>query len=187
MNKAFVLSLLLAAALVLPGGRLGAQSVALSTNAADYANLGTFNIDASYGFIRHWSVSAAVRYNPFTFGKGEDAFQAKQRSVSAGFRWWPWHIYSGWWTGARAQWQEYRRGGFSSQLTSEGDRFGGVIQAGYAFMLNKHLNLDIGISLWAGYDKYKTYSCPNCGTVLVTGAKYFALPDDLIVSIAYIF
>ena len=47
---------------------LGAQNVALSTNLAGYAFLGTMNVEASYALAQHWSVNAGMRYNPFTFG-----------------------------------------------------------------------------------------------------------------------
>ena len=47
----------------------GAQKVSLSTNLLDYAALGTMNVDVSYAFSRHWSATAGVRYNPFTFKK----------------------------------------------------------------------------------------------------------------------
>ena len=88
-------------ALMLAAGlALAAQEVALSTNLADYAALGTMNMEATYGFARHWSVNAGVKYNPFSFGEGEKAKQLRQRAVSAGARFWPWHIYSGWWMGA---------------------------------------------------------------------------------------
>ena len=173
--------------LCLAGRNAGAQTFSLSTNTLDYAQLGTLNIEAAYGFARHWSVQLGAKYNPFSFETARGRFQARQRLVRAGARWWPWHVYSGWWLGARAQWQEYSRGGFSSPVTTEGDRFGGGLSAGYAYMLGKHWNLDVGIGAWAGYDRYVSYSCPDCGSVRANGGKYFFLPDDFILSFAYIF
>lgn len=63
---------------------LRAQEFALSTNFADYAEFGTLNVEASYGVARHWSLSAAVKYNPFTYSRGDELLQHKQRSLSAG-------------------------------------------------------------------------------------------------------
>lgn len=185
MSKKF--SLILSVLAILLPRALFSQSFAISTNAVDYVELGTFNIEASYGLARHWSVLAGVKYNPFSFGKGESMFQYRQRLARAGMRWWPWHVYSGWWAGARAQWQEYSKGGFASPQTTEGDRFGGGVSAGYSYMLTPHLNLDVGLGVWAGWDKYRTYACPVCGTVKVSGGRYFVLPDDLILSLVYIF
>ncbi len=185
MNRGWLLLFLLFPAM-LPQP-LRAQEFSLSTNAADYAQLGTLNVELAYGFARHWSVLVGAKYNPFTFESARGRFQSRQRLVRAGARWWPWHVYSGWWVGARAQWQEYSRGGFQSPVTTEGDRLGGGVSAGYAYMLGKHWNLDFGLGAWVGYDRYRSYSCPDCGTVRVSGGKYFILPDDFILSIAYIF
>lgn len=48
----------------------GAQEFAVSTNLADYADLGTLNFEASYGIARHWSLVAGAKYNPFTYKTG---------------------------------------------------------------------------------------------------------------------
>ena len=43
------------------------QKTSLSTNVAQYANLLTLNLEASYAFDRHWSARAGFRYNPFEY------------------------------------------------------------------------------------------------------------------------
>lgn len=166
---------------------LAGQELAVSTNLIEYVNLGTMNIDASYGFARHWSAEAGVKYNPFSFGEGGDALQNRQRTFSAGARYWPWHIFSGWWVAGHVRYQEYNAGGLVSEETSEGDRFGSAVQAGYSYMISPHLNLNLGAGIWAGRDVYKVYACPSCGRVLDHGSKFFVLPSDIIVALAYIF
>ena len=182
MKKIFLLLLLFAAT-----HGLRAQNFALSTNILDYADFVTLNLEASYGFARHWSVNTALKYNPFSYGKGEDIMQHKQRAVSTGIRYWPWHVYSGWWLEADARYQEYNAGGILSPETSEGDRFGLGLRAGYTYMPSPSLNLDFGIALWSGYDIYTVYECPECGKVIDSGAKYFVMPADFIVALTYIF
>ena len=164
-----------------------AQDFALSANAADLANFGTFNLEASYAMAQHWSVNAGIKYNPFSFSRGDSTFQNRQRSLSAGTRYWPWHIYSGWWLSGAVRYQEYNSGGFSSPETSEGDRFGGSVGGGYTYMVAPHINLDFGLGIWAGYDIYRTYSCPTCGKVIGEGRKYFFLPSDILIALSYIF
>lgn len=167
---------------------MNAQSVSLSTNLLDYADMGTLNIEASYGFARHWSVDAGLKYNPFTYGSGDTAVQRRQRTVTAGARWWPWHIYSGWWVSGNARYQEYNKGGGAEKpQTWEGDRVGAGLRGGYSLMLNPHLNMDFGLGVWAGYDVYTVYECQQCGRVVANGAKYFVLPSDFILSVSYIF
>lgn len=160
-----------------------AQDFALSTNVLDYANLGTLNVEASYGLGTHWSVAAGVKYNPYT---------SRQQSYALKARWWPWHTYSGWWLSGNVRYQEYNTGGYSLLVrlegeTTEGDRYGGGLSGGYSYMISKHLNLDMGVGFWAGYDRFKTYACPRCGRVVGSGSRYFLSPSDVILGISYLF
>lgn len=168
---------------------LKAQKFSLSTDILDYACLGTLNVDVSYAVARHWSLTAGARYNPFTFRKGDvlKQFQMRQQSYAVGARLWPWHIWSGWWFAGKLRWQEYNQGGIISRRTSEGDRFGAGLYAGYTHMLAPHLNIEFGLGLWAGADKYKTYPCQTCGLTIEQGRRAFVLPDDIMISIAYVF
>lgn len=183
MNK---LLLVLVAGL-LTGVGLRGQELSVSANMIDCLDRGTMNLEASCGIARHWTVSAGVKYNPFTFGKGDESRQDRQRLASAGARWWPWHVYSGWWLGAKLQYQEYNSGGFRSPTTSEGDRYGGGVSAGYTYMISPHFNLDFGLGMWSGYDRYTAYACPRCGRIVESGAKMFVLPNDLLLSVTYLF
>ena len=166
-----------------------AQKVSISTNVLGYAELGTMNVDVSYALSRKWSLVAGARYNPFTFHKGDPSrqFQSRQQSYSLGARLWPWHIWSGWWFAGKLRYQEYNEGGIISRKTEEGDRFGAGLYAGYTHMLSSHFNLEFGVGLWAGLAAYRQYSCPVCGLTLSSGNKFFMLPDDFIISLAYVF
>lgn len=164
-----------------------AQQRSISANIADAADFGTLNVDAAYGFARHWSAHAGAKYNPFAYGSGESAVQRKQRMFSAGARYWPWHIFSGWWISGKAQWQEYNSGGIRSPETTEGDRIGAGLAGGYSYMLTPWLNLDIGAGFWAGWSTYRVYACPTCGRVLASGGKYFLLPNEITLALAFVF
>lgn len=166
-----------------------AQNWSVSTNAMDYVSLGTLNAEVSMATGRHISINASARINPWTFHKGDPSkqMQNRQQTYAVGVRYWPWHIYSGWWMSGMAQYQEYNRGGIISATTEEGDAYGLSIGAGYSLMLHEHWNLDFGLSLWGGQKTFVTYACPSCGKITDKGAKWFFLPNDLRVSIAYIF
>lgn len=166
-----------------------AQKFSISTDLLDYACLGTLNVDISYAFSRHWSLIAGARYNPFSFRKDDPQrqFQLRQQSYAAGVRIWPWHIWSGWWFASKLRWQEYNYGGILSRKTTEGDRLGAGLYAGYTHMLTKHLNVEFGLGVWAGADRYRTYSCQVCGLTLDEGRRIFVLPDDIMISLAYVF
>lgn len=163
------------------------QKLSVSTNLLDYANMGTVNAEASYGFSRHWSAVAGFRYNPFTFGQKGYESENRQRCLAAGIRFWPWHIFSGWWLGGKMQYQEYNAGGIRSMETTEGDRYGGGVSGGYSWMVGRHLNIDFGVGIWAGYDRFVVYECPRCGRISGGGARGFLRPNDMLLSVAYVF
>lgn len=164
-----------------------AQQLALSTNVVDVANMGTINLEASYGVARHWSLMAGMKYNPFSFDEGEDMVLNKQQSYKAGAKYWPWHVFSGWWMSGSLRYQEYRAGGIMSKETSQGDRYGGGLGGGYTYMISPHLNVDFGLALWAGYDVYTTYACQTCGQKTAEGEKFFVMPSDILLALTYIF
>lgn len=166
-----------------------AQKFSVSTNLADYACLGTLNVEVSYSVSRRWSVTADVKYNPFTFRRGDGAgsFQCRQQAYALGARLWPWHTLSGWWFAGKVKYQEYNVGGIFSPLAKEGDRIGAGLYAGYTHMLSEHFNMEFGLGFWTGMDWYARYSCTSCGLTLSQGRKWFVLPDGLVVSIAYVF
>jgi len=176
-----------AVALFAMGGMCGAQDFAISTNAVDYLNFGTFNAEMSYSVARHWTATAGFKYNPFVFGETGAEFTNRQRSFAAGARYWPWHVYSGWWFSGKVQWQEFNIGGISSRQSREGGRIGAGAALGFTYMLGKHVNLDFGAGLWTGYEDYTVYQCPVCGLTKEKGKKFFVLPNDVAVALSYIF
>ena len=166
-----------------------AQDCSVATNLFDYVSLGTINAEASAAAGRHLSVNASARVNPWTFHQGDPAKQMQNRhqTYAAGIRYWPWHIYSGWWFSGMAQYQEYNRGGIIAQETEEGDAYGFSLGAGYSLMLSEHFNLDFGLSFWTGQKTYITYACPSCGRITDKGSKWFIMPNEIRIALAYIF
>lgn len=155
------------------------QALALSINVVDYVQTGGVNVEASYALQRHWSVGAGMKYD----GSGK----RKQQLYSLGGRYWPWHIYSGWWLGAKMQYQEFSSAERVTYRTSEGDRFGAGASAGYSRMIGPHVNIDLGLGFWYGNAVYVRYSCPSCGSILSRGERAFFLPNDILLAVSYIF
>lgn len=166
-----------------------AQRFSVGTNVADWLSLGTMNASASAAVARHFTLNAEARVNPWTFNTNDSETQLQNRhqTYSIGMRWWPWYVYSGWWVGLAAQYQEYNRGGIFSRNTEEGDAFGAVLSAGYTLMLHEHLNLDIGAAGWTGQTVYTVYDCPRCGRISDSGKKWFVLPSEVYLSLIWIF
>ena len=138
---------------------------------------------------QHWSITAGVRYNPFTFNEGDAdrQIQYRQQSYAIGFRFWPWHTYSGWWMAGKVRYQEYNHGGILSREAEEGDRVGFGLYAGYTYMVSRHFNVEFGVGIWTGMSWYRRYTCPSCGLTVAEGKKWFLLPDDMMISLSYVF
>ena len=178
---------------------ISAQEFTLSTNLLDWANLGTANLQAGVSLSRHLSLHAGARYNNWNFGSAEkgNPFQNRARTASLGLRWWPWNVSSSWWFGAKAQVEEYNRGGlFRKMKTEEGLAVGLGMGAGYSWLISDHWNLDLGLGFWTGRARYTLYRCPRCGRILSSEDgrlirdrwKWFLLPsNDVQVSLTYIF
>lgn len=188
-NKYHIFLIALLFAGLFSGQNLSAQKFSVSTNLAGYLNFGTLNIEASYPVARHWCITAGAKYNPFTFNLGQDKQDArsKQQLYAAGVRYWPWHVYSGWWIAGKVQYQEYNIGGITSPSVREGDRYGAAISGGYAYMFGKHFNIEFGAGIWSGLDKYTKYACPVCGPKEDSGKKIFILPSDIIIAFSFVF
>lgn len=185
MRRAIILTLMLVLQLTV----CRAQQWSVSTNAVDWLNFGTLNAEASAAVAQHISINASARYNPWTFNANDPATQLQNREQTyrLGIRWWPWHIYSGWWVSAAGQYQEYNRGGILSRKTEEGDAFGLALSAGYTLMVHRFVNLEFGAGLWGGQTAYTTFACPSCGRITGSGRKWFLRPNDLTVAVAFIF
>lgn len=166
------------------------QKWSIATNILDYADFLTLNAEVGVSVHQHWSVSLKGRYNPFTFPttlNKTGRIQNRTLSLSAGARYWPFFVYSGWYCGSRLQWSRYNSGGIFSDSSSEGDAFGLGLSAGYALMLTKHLNIEFGLGLWVGGTGFRRYSSPVCGKLTDSGVKAFIAPNDIHINLLYSF
>ena len=109
--------IILAAALLI-GAAASAQRLSVATNLLDYADFGTLNVEGDVAVARQWTLTAGAKYNPFLFkADTPEPLSARQQLYAAGVRFWPWHVFSGWWIGGKVQYQEYNRGGIRSAVT----------------------------------------------------------------------
>ena len=189
-QKSKVLKYLLPLAILLfQGTGLRAQKMALSTNIADYVNLFTLNGAISCAASQNMTLELSARYNPFVYERsGSDRqFQNKRISVYAGTRYWPWHVYSGWFVSGYIGFTRFNTGGLFSQKTYEGDAYGLSFGGGYALMLSPRFNMDFALSFMAGDGKYRRNSCPSYGSVDAVKKQVFIAADNIVVQLSYLF
>ena len=189
---------ILISSLFLFAAAASAQTWAVAVNAADAIDLGTIGLEGSAAVGQHWSIHAGAKVNPWTFSKHNtwnglfsepdpDQKQDRKQVYAIGARWWPWNVYSGWWVGAKAQYQEYNHGGIITKTAEEGDAFGAALAGGYSLMLKEHWNLDFGLGVWGGWTLYRKFEYPENGKIIEEGHKWFFLPNEVILSLVYIF
>ena len=163
---------------------------ALSTDVVDWASLGTINLEAGVSVHQHFSVQAGAKYNPWNFetGRLDMPLYAHQTSAYAGFRYWPWYVFSGWWLGVQAQFTQYEETGIWRPALDTGSAVGGGMSFGYTLMLHEKLNLEFGAGVWAGRRyKHTLYCCPECMDVRASGPSDFVALNDISVALMYVF
>lgn len=175
---------------ILAGTGARAQKVSVSTNIADWAYLGTANLEAGLSLGQHFSAFAGGRYNPWIshVDKRSLPMYNQMKNGYAGVRFWPWYVYSGWWIGCKGQYEQFKKGGVWRPILEEGTAIGAGLSGGYTIMIHKHLNLEFGIGGWGGrYTQYNKYQCADCEDLVTSGPRYFLKFDDLIFALVYVF
>lgn len=163
---------------------------ALSTNALEWANYGTANLELGVGLAQHLSLQAGVKYNPWSFTAKDLGIPVRNNQTTAfvGARWWPWYVMSGWWVGAKVQYSDYEKTGLWRPALEQGVKVGGGLSFGYTLMLHKHVNLEFGAGIWGGSQvKYDLYCCTKCMDLRDTGPRGFIGVDDVSIAVMFVF
>lgn len=168
-----------------------AQKWAVSTNALTWLNLGTINAEGSMGIGEHFTLNAGFTANPWKLTT-PTYVQLKNRQYGGyiGAKYWPWHVFSEWWIGAKVQYKNFEQAGLLTSGLMEGAALGAGLSGGYSLMIGKHFNLDFGLGVWGGrlleYRKYKTEVADN-NRIVEEGPRNFIFMDNIMVSLVYIF
>ena len=187
-NRLYILTII--AALFFVSYNAQAQKVSVSTNLFDWANFATVNLEVGVSVHQHFSIQAGSRYNPWKFKTQKLGLPLynNQTTAYAGFRYWPWYVFSGWWIGAQAQYTDYKETGIWRHALDTGKAIGGCLSFGYTLMLHEKLNLEFGAGMWAGR-RYENvlYCCPDCMQVRESGPGNFVALNDISISLMYVF
>lgn len=183
--KVFIISILL---LCFAAGKADAQMFSVSTNTVDWLNFGTINAEGGMSVSQHFSLLAGGHYNPWEIKINGFRVHNQQATGYVGARYWPWYVFSGWWLGTKVQYSFSSKTGIWRPAMEDAHSIGAGFSFGYTVMLNEHLNLEFGAGIWGGkHLKYTIYECPECMRVRISDTRNFIYPDDLSISIMYVF
>lgn len=168
-----------------------AQKWAVSTNALSWAGLGTINAETSVSVHQHFSINAGFVANPWQMNTPTYVnLKNRQYGGYVGMKYWPWHVYSEWWVGAKFQYKNFEQVGLLSPNLRRGDAVGGGLAGGYTFLVGRNFNVDVGLGLWGGrLLRYREYE----GNVAVesklidVGPRNFMFLDNVMIALVYIF
>lgn len=167
-----------------------AQHVAISTNVLDWAWFGTANAKVDVTVSRHFSIDAFAKYNPWEFKAKEPDYDmyAKQLSAAIGVSYWPWVVFSDFHCSLFVQYYQSSGTGIFKPALDITQEIGGVISAGYSWMVAKHLNVDVSVGAFLGtYLSHQAYCCPEHLEPIDPGSKFAIRPEDIRISLAYVF
>jgi len=165
----------------------GAQRFSIGTNAIDWANFGTANLDLGLSVAQHVSLVAGAKYNPWDFSKADEQIYNKLMDFYAGLRIWTWYANSGLWFQIKGQYADYKITGTWRHALDEGKAVGGGLAIGYSYMINDHFNIEIGAGGWGGYLlEHNLYECADCKRIRESGPRAFIDLDNITVGFVVI-
>lgn len=158
-----------------------AQEVAVKTNLVADA-LANVNVGAEVGVAPKWTVELTGELNAWKFSHGRTW---KHWLVMPEARYWLCDRFSGHFFGAEAHAGQYNIGGFNGHWNFLGtdarklkdSRFqgwfaGAGVTYGYAWILDRHWNIEGEIGLGYSYTRYDRYPCATCGTKTESGKSH---------------
>lgn len=178
----------------------GAQNLTFSTNALEWANLGTVNGDVTISLARRFSLGLNAQYNPWTYrSAGEEVlFYNRHRTFGFYGEVWPWYVNAGWGVQIGVQYKEYAAGGFPFfkhdygdgnglvPLVEEGDALGGGVAVKYSHILSRNWSLEFSAGAWAGWKWYTRYRCVDCGREMENSQGFFVAPYNVAVKFVFV-
>ncbi|MHC1778976.1 MAG: DUF3575 domain-containing protein [Bacteroidales bacterium] len=143
---------------------------------------GSLNLELSAGLNRRLSVHLPISWNPFHFGENRKILHM---ALQPGLRFWSWHSYSGFYTGAQLGFIRYNCG--LNTIRYDGKGYGCSLSAGYSKMVSGRWNLDFEVGAGIFRLVHDCFERKFCGEYLYSEDKLKLLPCRLSVNLVYLF
>ena len=174
-----------------------AQNVAVKTNLVDDALLDV-NIGVEVGVAPKWTVELPVSLNAWNMSHDR---RWKHWLVQPAVRYWFCDRFAGHFVGAQLHGGQYNIGGFDGKwnlfgtdarklkdFRYQGWFVGAGINYGYAWILDRHWNIEAEIGLGYSFTRYDQYKCATCGRKVRSHKPHsFVGPTKAAVNIVYLF
>lgn len=194
-QKLLTLTLLLAG---LAWPKAEAQETAIKTNVL-YDATATANIGVETAIAPRWTIDASANLNAWRFGDGK---QWRHWLIQPEARYWLCNTFAGHFFGAHLLGGQYNFGhlnfGHLNLLGSDlsmlkdhryqGWFAGAGVAYGYAWILNRHWNIEAEIGLGWVYTRYDKFNCAGCGRKTEEGKTHnYVGPTKAAVNLVYVF
>lgn len=174
-----------------------AQEAAVKTNLIGDALLSP-NLGVEIGLAPRWTIDVTGQINAWTLSNER---RWKHWVVQPEIRHWFCDRFSGHFIAAHMHGGQYNFGGFDGKLhflgtdarklehaRYQGWFVGAGVAYGYAWILNRHWNLEAEIGLGYSYTRYDKYPCAECGSKLETNKPHhYVGPTKLAINLVYLF
>jgi len=127
---------LFALVLILFTNKMQAQIIGVKTNIPAWATA-SLNAGVEFGFAEQWTIELNGLYNPFSWNDGK---KTKAWAIQPELRYWTMHRFTGHFLGLHGHYAMYDWG--LKKYRYKGDLYGGGISYGYAYMINKRINIE---------------------------------------------
>ena len=174
----------------------GVRNVGLKTNLLYDASC-TVNAGVEFGLSPRWSLDLSGNYNGWTL-KGH---KWKHWLFQPEARYWFCDRFAGHFLGIHALGGQYNVGNVDTGLHFLGTDFrilkerrvqgwavGGGVAYGYAFILDRHWNLELEAGFGYVYTRYDVYECKDCGRRIETDRPHhYVGPTKAAINLVYLF
>ena len=189
---------LLVLALLIGGeiSQVRAQDWAVKTNLL-YDATATVNLGVEIGVAPKWTIDLSGNLN--VWSKNETT-KWKHWLVQPEARYWFCDRFSRHFVGAHAIGSAFNLGGINNNLSFlgtdfsvlndkryQGYAYGGGVAYGFAFVLSKHLNLELEAGVGYLYLDYESFNCDSCGSRVGEGGHHYVGPTKAAVNLVFVF
>ncbi|MDO4172642.1 MAG: DUF3575 domain-containing protein [Prevotellaceae bacterium] len=173
------------------------QTVAVKSNLLDAA-IRDVNAGVEVGIAPKWTLDVPVSLNGWELSHGR---RWKHWYVQPGVRYWFCDRFAGHFVGGHLHGGQFNIGGFDGKINLLGTDFrklkdtrfqgwfiGGGVSYGYAWLLDRHWNVEGEIGVGYSYTYYDQYRCVGCGKKIKSGKSHnYVGPTKAAINVVYLF